>query len=72
MNLSLSLPTSAAGIHRNVERLNAAAVKIARSDTVGQVEPLVEMMPARHGVQANINVFKVACGMNRSAVDMIA
>jgi hypothetical protein len=72
MNLSLSLRASAAGIHRNVERLNAAAVKIARPETIGQVEPRVEMTLSRHGVQANINTFRVACGMNRSAVDMIA
>lgn len=72
MNLSMSLQLSAVGIHRNIERFNAAATKIARPDTVGQVEPLVEMMLARHGAQANINTFKVAAGMNRAALDMMA
>ncbi len=72
MSISTSLNLSALGIHRNVERFNAGAEKVARPDNVGQVDPLIEMMLAAHGTQANINTFKAAAKMNRATLDMMA
>ncbi len=72
MSISASLSLSALGIHRNVERFNAGAEKIARPDNVGKVEPAIEMMVAEHNVQANINTFKAAAQMNRAMLDLMA
>jgi len=72
MNISTTLNTSALGIHRHVERLNAAAAEIARPENIGDVESTAEMIIARHGMQANVNAFRAATQMNRSMLDMMA
>lgn len=72
MNIAITLDISALGIHRNVERFNAAAVEIAKPDNVGDVESTVEMMVAQREMQANINAFRAATQMNRSMLDMMA
>ncbi len=72
MSILSSLNVSALGIHRNVERFNAAASEVARPQNVGRVQPMVEMMVAEHGVQANINNIKAAARMSRAMLDIIA
>lgn len=72
MSISTILNVSALGIHRNIERLNAAAAKVAEPDNVGDVQPTVEMIVAQHGAQANLNAFKCAARMNRAMLDILA
>jgi len=72
MNLSLASNISALGIHRNIERFNAAAAEVSCPNDVGRVEPIVEMMVAKHGVQANINAFVAGTRLDRTLLDILA
>jgi flagellar basal body rod protein FlgC len=72
MSILSSLNVSALGIHRNVERFNGAASEVARPQNAERVQPMVEMMIAEHGVQANINNIKAAARMSRAMLDIIA
>lgn len=72
MSIAASLHTSALGIHRYIERFNAGAAQAARPSHVGRVQPMVDMMIAEHGTQANINAFKSAAHLSRALLDIMA
>ena len=71
MSISPILHVPALGIHRNIERLNAAAAEIAKPENLGAVRPIAEMIVAKHGAQANINTFKSVVEMDRNVLDIL-
>jgi len=72
MDISPILHVSAQGIHRSIERLNAAAGEIAKPDNSGAVEPQVEMIIAEHGLLANVNAFRSAAYISHTILDIMA
>jgi len=72
MDISPALFSSAQGIHRNLERMNAAAARLAQSTDNDPIEPLVDLMTSRHAVEANIHTFRVAARLYHHSLDLLA
>lgn len=70
MNAALNI--SVMGIHRNIERFNAAAAEIAKFDKTADIGPLVDQIIASHSTEANINTFRAAARMERALLDILA
>jgi flagellar basal body rod protein FlgC len=63
---------SIAGIRQNIEMFNAAAGRIQDPEKADMPTEIVNMMVAKHGVQASLVALKATIDMNKSLIDIFA
>jgi len=70
---STAISSSLRAIHRHIEQVNQAAVRISRGgDAANLVEAQRDMMVGRHGFTANLNTLRTYLHMHQSTIDRIA